>query len=245
MTTHTKKLYYDDPTLQKATAHIVAIEGDKVITDQTILYAEGGGQLGDQGSLGPLRVRDTQKRGGVIMARPGLPVVPVNTEVVHLVEGDTSFLAPSDEVELTVDWERRWGCTKLHSATHLVMARLQQMFPDERFITDGCLIGPTQARIDFFTRQKLGGAVLEDLQGGVDDWITTDAPVERILVPDVPEMFLWHVDPSVSPYLHMPCGGTHTPRLGAIGKVRLKRRGLGKGMERIYIFPAEVGEDQI
>jgi len=84
--------------------------------------------------------------------------------------------------------------------------------------------------------------LLDDIQAGVDAWIASEAPVERQHVPDVAEMFLWRVE--ISPYLHMPCGGTHVAQLGEIGPVRLKRRGLGKGRERLYIIPITQSETE-
>lgn len=240
MSTRTKKLYHADPTLLRATARVLAVENDAVIVDQTIFFPEGGGQEGDHGLLGPLRVRDTQKRGGEMVIRQDLPVIAVNTEVVHHIDGDTSLVVPGQEVDLVVDAVRREGCTRLHSATHLALARLQELFPEESFLTAGCRIGPIEARLDVHTDRKFVGALLDDIQAGVDAWIASDAEVERWQVPEVSEMFLWHVE--LSPYLHMPCGGTHVARLGEIGPVRLKRRGLGKGRERLYILPVVATE---
>jgi alanyl-tRNA synthetase len=240
----TIKLYYVDPALRKTTARVVAVECGAVILDQTIFYPEGGGQEGDQGYIGPIRVQDTQKRGGTVVVRPDLPEVAVHTEVVHVVDDDVSnLLAPGDEVELTVDATRREGCTKLHGGAHVVLARFEELFGATSFVLEGCHISPTQARLDLRTELKLSGTVLDDLQGGVNAWIDTDAPVEMRPVPDVSEMFIWHSD--LNPHLSMPCGGTHAARLGALGHLRLKRRRMGKNLERIYILAATEPEGHV
>ena len=100
----TEKLYYQDVLARKAEARVVRVEGMKVVLDRTIFYAEGGGQVGDIGRIGPVAIIDTQKQGGQLVIKPGLPQVNVGTEVVHLAAADvTGVLVPGDNVEIEID----------------------------------------------------------------------------------------------------------------------------------------------
>jgi alanyl-tRNA synthetase len=230
----TEKLYHQDAYLREATARVLAVAGDEVVTDRTLFYPEGGGQVGDRGTLAGCRVRDTQQRGGRRVVAPGLPDVHVETEVVHLLEpGAAMPPAPGDEVRLVVDAAHRSRCMRLHGATHLVMGRLAERFGAESFATEGCHIDATRARLDLRTEERYGGEILAELEAGVNEWIASDAAVEMAPIPGVPEMFLWRC--ALSPQLTMPCGGTHVARLGEIEPVRLQRKREGKGLERVYV----------
>src|SRR5437763_10294589 len=87
-----------------------------VVLDQTPLYAEMGGQVGDRGLLhvpghdrteiGQLRVMDTQKRGDVFV------------HCAALVEGRAP--EPGEAVRISVDADRRRAIQGHHTVTHLL-----------------------------------------------------------------------------------------------------------------------------
>ena len=66
----TRKLYYENAFTREFDAAVVACEprkdGFAVALDRTAFNPEGGGQTGDTGLLGGVRVLDTHERGGVI-----------------------------------------------------------------------------------------------------------------------------------------------------------------------------------
>jgi len=234
----TEKLYYQDVLARKADARIARVEGNKVILDRTLFYAEGGGQIGDIGCIGPVAIIDTQKQGGQLVIKRGLPQVNVGTEVVHFAAADVSAVfAPGDRVEIEIDDRHRTGCMRHHGATHLAMCQIWQRLGRDAFVTKGCWIGPQEARLDMFTEHRLGAELIAEIEAGVNAWIQTDEAIEMRPVPDVPEMFIWNC--ALNEVLSMPCGGTHPPRLGGIGRVRLQRRSKGKKLERIYIYVTE------
>jgi alanyl-tRNA synthetase len=237
----TRKLYYEQVDLYQSEATVRAVEGDLIITDQTVFFAEGGGQVGDRGWIGDRSVVDTRKRGGWLVLQQDLPTVHVETEVVHQVEGGADRFSPGDRVLLRVDTVRRDAAARLHGALHLVMGRMNQLFGKGSYAVKGCRIAPEGARIDFSTPHRLGGAVLEEIAAGVAAWVDSDARVEMWPVENVPEVFIWHceADPEL---LDQPCGGTHKRRLGEIGRVRLRRSREGQGLERVYVTLADPGD---
>jgi alanyl-tRNA synthetase len=230
----TEKLYYTHLGLRKCNAKIVGIEGDALLCDRTIFFPEGGGQVGDIGSMNGWKVIDTQKRGGRAMVTKDLPIVNVETEILHrLAPGGGGQFAVGESVELTVDPVHRRKCQEHHSAVHVVMGAIWDAFGRDSFVTQGCRISPEGARLDLFTSQRFAGELLERMEARANEWIGTNAVVEMLPVEGIPEMFIWNCPLNQS--LRQPCGGTHVTRLGQIGTLRIKRNNKGKSLERLYI----------
>jgi len=104
-------VFRDDAYLTKASGRVIArtAEGG-VILDRTIFYPTGGGQPGDSGRLdwagASLPVGGAIKgEGGDITLIPGVPIVlpPVGSEA-----------------EQVMDWDRRFGHMRVHTALHLL-----------------------------------------------------------------------------------------------------------------------------
>ncbi|MFQ6009634.1 MAG: alanine--tRNA ligase [Candidatus Aenigmatarchaeota archaeon] len=106
----TGKLYYEDEKMFEFTAKVLKVEGNRVVLDRTAFYPRGGGQEPDQGYIKNSRIFDVEIVNGVI---------------VHEV-GEVGF-KEGDEVECTVDKERRRQITQHHSATHLISAAARKL----------------------------------------------------------------------------------------------------------------------
>jgi len=105
----TEQLYYKDQYMREFKAKVLkVINGEYVVLDKTCFYPEGGGQPADNGYLtfGKTKVEivDVQKVGKVI---------------VHKVKGKT---IPTEKsiVKGVINWEKRYGLMKNHTATHLI-----------------------------------------------------------------------------------------------------------------------------
>ena len=85
-------------------------EGYEVILDRTAFFPEGGGQYGDIGTLGGVRVRDTKERDG---------------EVLHYTEGP---LQEGDTVEGEIDWKVRFSRMQQHTAEHILSGLVHGRF---------------------------------------------------------------------------------------------------------------------
>ena len=101
----TRKLYYEDSHMAQFRAVVLSCEkcgkGYEIVLDATAFYPEGGGQAGDTGSLGGVRVLDTQERGEA---------------VVHLCD---SSLEVGATVTGTIEYEPRFLRMQQHSGEHI------------------------------------------------------------------------------------------------------------------------------
>ena len=110
----TEKLFYQDAYLDTFSARVLDCRGaaDRwaVILDRTAFYPEGGGQPGDTGALGAVRVLDTQEEGDSILHLCSAPL-PV---------GET--------VEGRIDWARRFDFMQQHSGEHILSGLAHRHF---------------------------------------------------------------------------------------------------------------------
>src|ERR1051325_5359504 len=132
----TRRLYLDDAYLRECDATVLRAEGQKVVLDQTVLYAESGGQAADHGWLrwsgGEARVGDSQIEGG---GHAG--------DVAHTLEGRVP--APGARVRVALDWDRRYGLMRHHTGAHVIAAILHH---EHHAKFTGGQLYPDRARID-------------------------------------------------------------------------------------------------
>lgn len=102
----TEKLYYQDSHMRTFQAKVLACEktdsGWEVTLNATAFYPLGGGQAADTGTLGGVRVLDTQERG---------------EDIVHLCDGP---LRTGETVEGAIDYAARFLRMQQHSGEHIV-----------------------------------------------------------------------------------------------------------------------------
>jgi Ser-tRNA(Ala) deacylase AlaX len=100
----------------------------------------------------------------------------------------------------------------------------------------GAHIAQDKSRIDFDWAENLVGA-LPSIQEQAMDLIRADRPIVSAFSDADNERRYWEIEG----FARVACGGTHLKRTGEIGVLRLKRRNVGKGKERIEIFVDDGG----
>src|ERR1700761_6610421 len=107
-------LFRSDAYLKSCTATVMHARPEGIRLDQTIFYPTGGGQPGDSGLLrwkgGETRITEARK-----WRAEGEP-----EDINHIVAEGTPLPAPGDEVELVLDWERRYAHMRMHTCLHLL-----------------------------------------------------------------------------------------------------------------------------
>jgi alanyl-tRNA synthetase len=215
----------------------------EVVLDRTPFYAEGGGQVGDVGTL--TRAGETTPVFTVIDT-----VRPVAGLAVHrgLLHGS---LAVGDTVRAEVDADRRGRAMRNHTGTHVLHRALRNVV-GERARQAGSLVHPDYLRFDFpFDR------ALTD-----DEIARIEAEVRRIVREDRPVTVEWLTMADaqaagadaffdekygelvrtirVEGFSHELCGGTHCRSSGQIGSfVITGERSIGSGQRRIEALTGE------
>ena len=212
--------FRSEPYLKQAPALVTAVDGPWVTLDHPILFAFSGGQQSDRGAIAGHDLVDSEAHAdGSIRYR--LP--------------DDHGLVEGQEVLQEVDWELRSRIMRVHTATHMAYAAMsEQMGAAHELI--GSNVHSGKGRIDWAideTVSPMVPAAKERVQALID----ADLEVKRFADPADPERWVWQLegegmDPA---YWRMPCGGTHVARTGEVGKVKLKRKNIGKGKERVEV----------
>jgi alanyl-tRNA synthetase len=224
----------------------VAGEGSRVrvVLDRTALYAEGGGQVGDAGSIrtaaGVVRVQET---------KPG----PGGT-IVHEGVVESGEIREGEDAHAEVDEEFRAGTTRAHTATHVIHHTIRALLGDHARQA-GSLIRPGDLRFDFSHYEAVPRETFDEVEDIANRRLVRDDPVRAFETTfeearnegaialfeekygDVVRVV------EVGDYSIELCGGTHVRHTGQVGLVRLIQEGsIGSGMRRLE---ALVGPDAL
>ena len=223
-----------------SSGHATQGQQTEVVISRTPFYAEGGGQLGDQGYIrgpnGLFRVEDTQS-----------PVAGLIVQVGVVVEG---HIAVGDPVSCAVDAARRMDSSRNHSGTHLLHAALRATLgPHVR--QAGSLVSPDRLRFDFSHVGRLSGDELLAVQSLSNENVRANLLVsshETSYAEAVRQGALAFfgdrygdvvrvvtmADDSANPFSMEVCGGTHVSATGQVGTLLvLGESSIGGGMRRV------------
>jgi Ser-tRNA(Ala) deacylase AlaX len=209
----TRKIFWENPYLTELEATVTNVVDNDVMVDQTIFYAQSGGQESDHGVINNHRVIEARKEG---------------KEIVYTLE-DGHGLQPGDRVKMVIDWERRYQLMRLHFAAEVILELAYQKLEGIEKI--GAHIAQDKARIDFIWNENIS-KMFPMLEQEATRIIESNQEIESAFSNEKTEKRYWKV-PGFS---QVPCGGTHLKRTGEIGKITLKRNNVGKGKERIEIY---------
>lgn len=213
----TKKLFYNDQYSKEATARVVRIDNNQVWLDQTIFFAFSGGQENDSGTINGMKIVD-------------LKWSEDKKEIIHVLESAPNFKV-GDQVQLQLDWEKRWKLMRLHSAAHVVGDVLEKKFGIKEYV--GSNVTVEKSRLDILYPENISPKIPE-IEKLSNDFIAKGLDVK--IYEDEKEKGLrwWECEG-----IKMNCSGTHVKNLKEIGQVKLKRSNIGKGKERVEIKLAE------
>ena len=219
----------------------------EVILKETPFYAEGGGQVGDAGTItgpnGRVKVEDTQ--------------APIAGLIVHrgvVVEGDISL---GDPVRAEVDALRRADTAGNHTGTHLLHAALRQVL-GSHVRQAGSLVAPDRLRFDFSHIVGLSPEELGNVQSLVNQKVRDNLTVtvkESTYAQAVQEGALAFFGDKYGDVVRVVemgdtksfskevCGGTHLKATGQVGAIFvLGESGIGGGMRRIESVTGRAAE---
>jgi len=232
-------LFRTDAYLKDCKAMVAYATPQGIRLDRTVFYATSGGQPGDTGMMkwngGEAKIIDTRK-----YRAEGEP-----EDILHILAEGSPLPAPGDQVEVALDWERRYAHMRMHTCLHLLSALLR-----EAAVTGG-QVGAEKSRLDFdiptgqIDKDKLTAGLNRLISEGhavSERWITDEelqAKPELVRTMSVkPPMGLGRVRLLVigENVDLKPCGGTNVRNTNEIGPVEvLKVESKGKQNRRVVV----------
>jgi alanyl-tRNA synthetase len=203
--------------------------------ERTPFYPEGGGQVGDVGSIqgaeGHASVKDVKWLGG--------------SRISHLVEMKKGRLGFGDGVVAKVDSDSRRATQRNHTATHLLQAALRSVLGGH-VRQSGSLVAPERLRFDFTHYEPMTEGDIHAVEDIVNRKILDNLPVRWsvqryedakargaiALFGDKYGQDVRVVD--VADASCELCGGTHVESTGEIGAFHIvSESGIAAGVRRI------------
>jgi len=207
-----EKLFWQDAYLTRVNTRITQVEGDRVRLAATNFFAFSGGQESDSGTIGGHAVAKAEKDG---------------LDIVYTLAADHALQAGA-EVEVAIDWTRRYALMRHHFAAEMVLQLVYKLRPG--IVRVGAHIAPAKARIDFESERNIA-ELFETIQAETAALVAAGRPIVTAFSDQAAQRRYWEVEG----FARMACGGTHPRTTAEIGAVFLKRKNQGKGTERIEI----------
>jgi alanyl-tRNA synthetase len=208
----------------------------ELVLDRTPFYAEGGGQLPDQGSIST----DGGARVEVVDVQS-----PIKGLVVHrgkVAEGEVRTGATAFA---EIDVERRRAISRAHTATHLVHRGFRGAL-GETAAQAGSENAPGRFRFDFTAAGAVPPSVLHDVEDEVNAVLIDDLAVHASYhsLAEARQMGALALFGEkygnevrvveIGDYSRELCGGTHVARSGQLGLIKvLGESSIGAGVRRV------------
>lgn len=206
-----------------------------IILQSTPFYAEGGGQVGDEGLLisgfGRIKVNNAKK-------------LPDGT-VYHIAYVEEGFVKVGDEVKIEIDVDKKLSSARNHTATHLLQAALRKVV-GEQVHQAGSLVTPDRLRFDFSNFEPVTDQQLADVEELVNDEIlkAVDVDIKQMKIDDAKKLgamaLFGEKYGDVVRVVTVPnfsielCGGSHVKNIGQIGRFKIvSETGIAAGVRRI------------
>jgi alanyl-tRNA synthetase len=235
-------------------AHVVAVVPAKgkaaVILDNSVCYAEMGGQVGDRGNITvgdrSWKIANTQKSGAAFL---------------HLLEDD-SAPEPGAQVTVTIDAPRRRAIEGHHTVTHVLHWALHAKISTDA-TQKGSYVGPEKLTFDF-SSAALTSEQKRQVEKLVNEKVAENAPVSWTEIPyaeakkrsDIQQFFgdkygetvrvvqIGGKQGKLNGYSMELCGGTHVRATGDIGSFRIVREeAIAAGIRRIEAVAGDAAKE--
>jgi alanyl-tRNA synthetase len=242
--------YEEDHTGANVEAIVDLAQRRGVILNNSVCYAEMGGQVGDTGMIegkdGQWRIANTQRSGATS---------------VHVIENDDTP-GVGEHVTVKIDIPRRRAIERHHTVTHLLHWALHEVVsPDAA--QKGSYVGPDKLTFDF-SSAALTPHQKRDVEKAVNEKIIENAPVSWTEIPyaeakkrkDIQQFFGEKYGDTVrvvqvggdpkklNGYSMELCGGTHVRSTNTIGAFRIvKEEAIAAGTRRIEAVAGDAARD--
>lgn len=240
----TKRLYRENVYQRSCTARITDVsaapDGRPLITlDQTVFFPTGGGQSCDLGTIGGLAVCDVYEDDDAIRH-----VLSVSGE-------NECKLSIGDDVEIAIDWERRFDNMQRHCGEHILSGKFYELYGG---VNRGFHMGEDYMTIDISLEEdpaydRISWEMAKEAELRTNEAIWANLPVitrhfdSRQEAENLPLRKALAFDEDITivcvgavenPADCVACCGTHPSTSGQVGMVKIYKVESNKGMSRIY-----------
>lgn len=225
-------------------AQLLAGDDGVVVLDNSVFYAESGGQIGDVGTLSInggvsclFEVEDTQKVRAAVHGHSG--------KLTH------GSLKVGDNVVATIDLHQRMATARNHSVTHLLHKALHEVIGSHA-TQKGSLVTAESTRFDFANDKALTAAQIEEIERIVNhvimqnyevaiDEMSYDDAIKAGAMALFGEKYTDEVRVvKMGEFSTELCGGTHVIQTGDIGFFSIvSESGIANGVRRIEAITGE------
>lgn len=216
----TTLLYHLDSYLRESDAIVAAVEGDRIALDQTVFYAQGGGQPPDHGSItwpgGEAKVVDVRRAG---------------EEVWHQLDGPVPDVGA--RARCSVDWPRRYLLMRTHTALHILCGVIWR---DHRAPVTGGSMEPGSARMDF-ELESMSADFASEIEARTNAEVSANREIHARILPRaeafaIPDLIRTKInllpegirEVRVVEIIGLDLqadGGTHVASTGEVGRIRV------------------------
>ena len=233
----TRTLYYEEPLMKEFDAKVLGVMEDWVVLDATAFYPEGGGQPCDLGELNGVEVLDVQKVGKIILHKVKEPEKFKEGGIVHG----------------KINWERRIQHMRHHTGTHVLMGALVRVL-GKHVWQAGSQLSTDWARLDIAHYKRVSEEELKEIELLANRIVMEDREVKWEWLPRTEaeqrygfRLYQGGVVPgkvirvlNIEDWDIQACGGTHLPKTGLIGPIKILRtERIQDGVERIIFACGE------
>jgi alanyl-tRNA synthetase len=242
--------YEEDHTGANVEAIVDLAEKRGVILDNSVCYAEMGGQVGDTGEIAgqdrQWKIANTQKSGATW---------------IHVIENKDAPKA-GDHVTVKIDIPRRRAIERHHTVTHILHWALHELVSRDA-AQKGSYVGPDKLTFDF-SSVALTPQQKRDVEKMVNEKVAENVPVSWTEIPyvdakkrsDIQQFFgdkygdtvrvvqIGGEARALNGYSMELCGGTHVRATGDIGSFRIVREeAIAAGIRRIEAVAGDAARD--
>ncbi len=216
-----------------------------IIIDSTPFYAEGGGQVGDEGlflsEFGRIQIANAKK-------------LPDGT-IYHIAYVEEGQLKVGETVKVQLNKSQKLASARNHTATHLLQAALKKVVGDQ-VNQAGSSVTPDRLRFDFSNFEPVTAQQLADVEELVNNEILKgqDVVIRQMNKDDAVKegaMALFGEKygdvvrvVSVPGFSIELCGGSHVQNVGLIGMFKIvSETGVAAGVRRIEAITGKAALD--
>lgn len=216
----------------------------RIVLDRSPFYGEGGGQVGDSGSLESdsmlVEVLDTQRAGELL---------------IHIGKLNRGQIAEGDTVTARVNTDRHDGIRRAHSATHILHHALQSIV-GKHAQQQGSKVDQDWLRFDFTNQSSLTDDQIQSIESIVHEKVQLSEPISWKTVPlseakQAGAMMLFgekYPDPvrmvSMGEFSKELCGGTHLTNTQQVEQFEvIAEESVSSGTRRIVALTGQLADE--